>query len=55
MVKNADRIDDRTTADHNPHITHVGRILRKTTLDKTANLIKILQRAIRFVGPQSEL
>lgn len=55
MVKNADQIGGGTTADHDPRITRVGRFLRKTKLDETANLINILQGTMSFIGPRPEL
>ena len=55
MVKNADQIGGSTTADHDPRITRVGRFLRKTKLDETANLMNILQGTMSFIGPRPEL
>ena len=55
MVKNADQIGGGTTADHDPRITRVGRFLRKTKLDETANLFNILLGTMSFVGPRPEL
>ncbi len=55
MVKNADQIGGGTTADHDPRITKVGRFLRKTKLDETANLFNIFLGTMSFVGPRPEL
>ena len=55
MVKNADKIGGGTTADHDPRITTVGRFLRKTKLDETANLINIVLGTMSFIGPRPEL
>ena len=55
MVKNADKIGGSTTADHDPRITKVGRFLRKTKLDETANLFNIFLGTMSFVGPRPEL
>ena len=55
MVKNADQIGGGTTANHDPRITRAGRILRKTKLDETANLINILRGTMSFIGPRPEL
>ena len=55
MVKNADQIGGGTTAMHDPRITKVGAILRKTKLDETANLINILLGTMSFIGPRPEL
>lgn len=55
MVKNADKIGGGTTANHDPRITKVGAILRKTKLDETANLLNILVGTMSFIGPRPEL
>ena len=55
MVRNADKIGGGTTANHDPRITKVGRFLRKTKLDETANLINILIGTMSFIGPRPEL
>ena len=55
MVKNADKIGGGTTAMHDPRITKIGRFLRKTKLDETANLINILIGTMSFIGPRPEL
>ena len=55
MVKNADKIGGGTTANHDPRITKVGAVLRKTKLDETANLINILIGTMSFIGPRPEL
>ena len=55
MVKNADQIGGGTTANHDPRITRVGQILRKTKLDETANLLNILRGNMSFIGPRPEL
>ena len=55
MVKNADKIGGGTTANHDPRITKVGAVLRKTKLDETANLINIILGTMSFIGPRPEL
>lgn len=55
MVRNADQMGGGTTANHDPRITKVGNILRKTKLDETANLINILLGTMSFIGPRPEL
>ena len=55
MVKNADQIGGGTTANNDPRITRVGRILRKTKLDETANLVNIILGTMSFIGPRPEL
>lgn len=55
MIKNADKIGGGTTALHDPRITRVGRVLRKTKLDETANLISVILGKMSFIGPRPEL
>lgn len=55
MVNNADKIGGGTTANHDPRITKVGSVLRKTKLDETANLINIILGTMSFIGPRPEL
>ena len=55
MVKNADKIGGGTTALHDPRITKVGAVLRKTKLDETANLINVILGNMSFIGPRPEL
>ena len=39
-----------TISNHDPRITKVGAVLRKTKLDETANLINILIGTMSFIG-----
>lgn len=55
MVKNADKIGGSTTANNDPRITRVGRVLRKTKMDETANLLNIVLGTMSFIGPRPEL
>lgn len=55
MVKNADKIGGGTTALHDPRITRVGGILRRTKMDETANLFNIILGTMSFIGPRPEL
>ena len=55
MVKNADKIGGGTTAMHDPRITKIGHVLRKTKMDETANLINIILGTMSFIGPRPEL
>lgn len=55
MVKNADKIGGGTTANHDPRITKVGMVLRKTKLDEMANLLNIIMGTMSFIGPRPEL
>lgn len=55
MVRNADRIGGYTTAYHDPRITKVGKILRKTKIDEIPQLLNIIKGEMSFVGPRPEI
>lgn len=55
MVKNADKIGGGTTAYKDPRVTKIGRILRRTKMDETPQLINIIKGEMAFVGPRPEL
>lgn len=55
MVRNADKIGGYTTAFHDPRVTKVGAILRRTKLDETPQLINIIRGEMSFIGPRPEV
>lgn len=55
MVKNADQIGGGTTSFHDPRITKIGNILRKTKMDELPQLGQVLIGKMSLVGPRPEL
>lgn len=55
MVKNADKIGGGTTALHDPRITKVGNVLRKTKLDEIPQLVQVFLGQMSLIGPRPEL
>ena len=55
MVRNADKIGGGTTSFHDPRITKIGNILRKTKMDEIPQLWQVLIGKMSLVGPRPEL
>lgn len=55
MVKNADKIGGGTTALHDPRITKIGNLLRKTKLDELPQLGQVFLGKMSLIGPRPEL
>ncbi|MBQ8835457.1 MAG: sugar transferase [Oscillospiraceae bacterium] len=55
MVKNADRIGGGTTSLHDPRITKIGNVLRKTKMDELPQLGQVFLGKMSLVGPRPEL
>ena len=55
LVANAEKIGGPSTADDDPRITKVGKLIRKYKLDELPQLINVLRGEMSFVGPRPEV
>ena len=55
MVVNADKIGGPSTADDDPRITKIGKILRKYKIDELPQLVNVLKGEMSIVGPRPEV
>jgi len=55
MVVHAEKIGGPSTANDDPRITKVGKIIRKYKLDEIPQLINVLRGEMSFVGPRPEV
>lgn len=54
MCENADKIGGSSTADDDPRITKIGKILRKTKIDELPQIINLIKGDMALIGWRPE-
>lgn len=55
MVVNAEKLGGPSTADDDPRITKVGKLIRKYKLDELPQLLNVIKGEMSLVGPRPEV